>query len=200
MFWRKNTNPSVFCLQVLNEAFLVIDLYLLWAVGLYVHIRSFHSWRQLHSAHLQTRREPLWLVDILAHHILPPPSPPRFSLNQGWHHHGGTHGPPHLLPITAPQNSSTKATPNGYEMERNNLRPWENISEASRASTPSGKVLICVCDHLMQPRVKGLEGYYVRHFLDVKYTSTKETKFRYAGVPYERKTNMTLSPALSEYV
>lgn len=187
----------------------MIDLYPLWAVRLCVHIRSFRSWRRLHSAHLQTRREPLCFVDILAHHILPPPPPtsstfhpqpstlfPQPGLTSPWRHAWASSSAPNY----GPANSSTKETPNGYEMERNNLRPWENISEASRASTPSGKVLICVCDHLMQPHVKGLEGYYVRHFLDVKYTSTKETKFRYAGVPYERKTNMTLSPALSEYV
>lgn len=70
----------------------------------------------------------------------PPPSPLRaFPSTPGWHHHRGTHGPPHLLPITSPPKPSTKETPNGYEMERNNLGPWENISEWSRASSQSGR-------------------------------------------------------------
>lgn len=68
----------------------------------------------------------------------PSPAPP------GWHHHGGTHGPPHLFPITSLPKPSTKETPNGYEMERNNLGPWENISEWSCASSGPAEVLICV--------------------------------------------------------
>lgn len=125
----------------------------------------------------------------------PSPVPPCFSLHPGWHHHGGTHGPPHLLPITSRQKPSTKETPNGYEMERNNLGPWENISETSRASSQSGRGVdprvIIWCD----PGSRGL-GRCVKHFLDVKYAWAEKTKFS----AIRKGGNMRLFAALSEHM
>lgn len=152
------------------------------------------------SAHLQTCREPQRRSSgpfnpPIRPAPFPSPVPPCFSLNPGWHHHGGTHGPPHLLPITSRQKPSTKETPNGYEMERNNLGPWENISETSRASSQSGRGVdprvIIWCD----PGSRGL-GRCVKHFLDVKYAWAEKTKFSAIW----KGANMRLFAALGEHM
>lgn len=65
------------------------------------------------------------------HHPLPSashPIPPCLSLNQGWHHHGGTQGPPHLLPITASQ------TPPRKRLQAV-MKPEEEQPETSRKHT-----------------------------------------------------------------
>lgn len=93
---------------------------------------SAHLCTSEESTASQTRSPPL---------SSPTPVPPCFSLNQSWHHHGGTQGPPHLLPITPSQAPPRKRL---QTIMKFNLRPRENKAEIRFATSESGEVWMCM--------------------------------------------------------
>lgn len=118
------------------------------------------------------------LSDILAHRIsptlllhLPPPSRHAFPLHQGWHHHGGTQGPPHLLPITASQTPPRKRLqtvmkPRGTTWDPEKTNRWPVSPPAGRARCGS------VWDHpttfcFKFRRQQGLEDLICGSLMDV---------------------------------
>lgn len=94
---------------------------------------------------------------------IPLPSPPCFSLNQGWHHHGGTHGPPHLLPITALQTPPQKRLQTVMKLRGTT---WDLEKTSLRRALPTVGLARCgsVCDHLTTLYIRGLRGYYQRQY------------------------------------
>lgn len=107
-----------------------IQLFSCWCfMGDYFFLLLFpHICCLCNAASLPTCRpaESQRLSDILAHRMdllllhLSHPSRHAFPLHQRWHHHGGTQGPPHLLPITASQTPPRKTLQTTWDLKETN--------------------------------------------------------------------------------